>query len=233
MGKRNSGAAPPEEAKGAAVAYNKREIVGYNKSLSKGLLIAALAVFALMAWLVQSGCAGAIDEPLCFAVYAMRYEWLTKILIVITYMGDWQVITGVCVLCLLFRKSRAQWGVPLSAAAIFTTILNKILKSIFQRVRPDVALHLITQGGYSFPSGHSASSFAFYAMMIVLVNCYVKDKKKARLLTGLLSILIFLIGASRVYLGVHYPTDVLGGWSEGLVVSLTVFGIYKKLLSER
>ncbi len=215
MGKRNLRTAPTGMG-------DKGAVLGYSRKVVIGLAIAAVSVFALMAGLVLSGHAGAFDGPICSAVYAARRAWLTKVMIVITYMGDWQVITGVCVLFLIFRRSRLSWGVPLSVSAILATALNKLLKSIFVRPRPEMALRLITQGGYSFPSGHSASSFAFYAMMIVLVNCYVEDKKKARLLTGLLSLLIFLIGASRVYLGVHYPTDVLGGWSEGLMLVIAL-----------
>ena len=89
--------------------------------------------------------------------------------------------------------------------------LNLILKHIIRRPRP-IDYRLIPESGYSFPSGHSMASTAFYGFLIYLVYKNIKNKYLKILLIVLLSILIFLIGTSRIYLGVHYTSDVLGGF---------------------
>ena len=200
----------------------QQENSGIGRHGSTALFAGSLAVFSVMVLLVLTQNGTIIDEPVCSAVYALRREWLTPIMVGITYLGDWQVISGLCILFLILQRTRQEWGYPLAISAVTTTILNRILKHLVQRPRPEEALHLILQGGYSFPSGHSASSFAFYAMLIYLINVYVENKRTAAILTAMLSVIIFLIGTSRIYLGVHYPTDVLGGWSEGMVVVLII-----------
>ena len=91
------------------------------------------------------------------------------------------------------------------------TILNQMLKHIFQRPRPTEYM-IINEAGYSFPSGHSMVSMAFYGYLIYLIHKNVKNKYLKWVLIVLLSILIILIGLSRIYLGVHYTSDVLAGF---------------------
>ena len=93
----------------------------------------------------------------------------------------------------------------------FSDKLNQILKYIVQRNRPE-GYRLIDESGYSFPSGHSMVSTAFYGFLIYLVIKKVKNKYLKNFLVILLSILIILIGFSRVYLGVHYASDVIAGF---------------------
>lgn len=92
-----------------------------------------------------------------------------------------------------------------------STILNQILKHIFQRPRP-TEYRIINETGYSFPSGHSMVSMAFYGFLIYLIYKNVKNQYLKWGLITLLSILIALIGLSRIYLGVHYTSDVLAGF---------------------
>ena len=91
------------------------------------------------------------------------------------------------------------------------TILNVLLKNILQRPRP-IEYRIIDESGYSFPSGHSMISMAFYGFIIYLIYKYVKNKKVKYTSISILSILIFAIGISRIYLGVHYTSDVLAGF---------------------
>ena len=98
------------------------------------------------------------------------------------------------------------------------------------RVRP-VGIALIEQGGYSFPSGHSMMAFAFYGFIIYLINKSNMAKKKKIVITTLLSILILLIGVSRIYLGVHFASDVLGGFILSLIhLILFMFLVLFKLV---
>lgn len=181
---------------------------------------AALACFFVLLYLVKSGQAAALDDPVRQFFYDMRREWLTPIVKCITYLGNWQTITALCLVLLIIRPTRIPYGIPVSAGAIFVTILNKWIKSSVHRPRPDEMLHLIEQGGFSFPSGHAITSMFVYGMLIYLIRANVKNKRTANILTVLLAIPMILVGLSRIYLGVHYPTDVLAGWSLGILTIL-------------
>ena len=94
------------------------------------------------------------------------------------------------------------------------SLLNYILKQLFHRTRPDL-LKLIEIGGYSFPSGHSMTAMIFYGFLIYLSIRYLKHWLKYYIV-GALCLLVLTIGVSRIYLGVHYASDVLGGFIIGL-----------------
>ncbi len=178
--------------------------------------VSGFVIFAVIAYFIATRKTLAFDTMIREFIYHLRNENLTAILKVITYMGNWQTVTLICCLFLLIPKVRFYIGLPISFTAILCTIIYKALKVSFQRARPDITLHLIQQGGYSFPSGHSFTNFVFYGLLIFLIRQKLKNKTIANTVTVLLSLLIFLIGFSRIYLGVHYPTDVLGGWALGL-----------------
>ncbi|MCQ4637473.1 phosphatase PAP2 family protein [Anaerovorax odorimutans] len=192
------------------------------------VMLSGLAGFIIIACFVATGKELAFDTVIREWIYSLRNDVLTPILKVITYMGNWQSITALCILLLIFRQTRFRYGIPVSVGAITVTALNKIIKVIFQRPRPDVSLHLIEQGGYSFTSGHSITSMVVFGMLIYLVRRYVKDKKKANLLTVLLAIPWIFIGLSRIYMGVHFPTDVLGGWCLGLAILMILIFMEEK-----
>lgn len=180
------------------------------------LTAAGLSVFAMTAYLVATNDTLLFDTVIREFIYDFRNERLTAVLKIITYLGNWQSVSIICILLLLMPRVRFSIGLPVTFASILCTIIYKVLKTAFQRTRPDIALHLIEQGGYSFPSGHSFTNFVFYGMLLFLCRQKIKNKRAANMITVLLCCLIFLIGFSRVYLGVHYPTDVLGGWALGL-----------------
>lgn len=160
-------------------------------------------------------------------LYSLRNDSLTIFFSAITRLGNWNTITAICFLLLLVPHVRNTFGIPLSATGILASLIQKVLKISFHRARPDLSLHLIQQGGYAFPSGHSFSVLIFYGMLLFLCRRYLKNRTIANLITVLLSCLIPLIGISRVYLGVHYPTDVLGGWSLGLcILMLLISGLH-------
>ena len=112
-------------------------------------------------------------------------------------------------LFILIRNKKI--GVSIFSNLVLVTILNQLLKRILQRPRP-TEYRIIEETGYSFPSGHSMVSMAFYGYLIYLIYKYVKNKYVKWISIVLLSILICSIGVSRIYLGVHYTSDVLGGF---------------------
>lgn len=117
-------------------------------------------------------------------------------------------------------------GLSIILNLIVITGLNQILKYILQRPRP-TEYRLIEETGFSFPSGHSMVSMAFYGYLIYLIYKYVKNKDLKWISIVLLSILICSIGISRIYLGVHYTSDVLGGF----LISLSYLIVYTLIVN--
>ena len=200
----------------------------------RGVIFAAgLVLFVLLTILMVTGNLQWFDDPIRQWVYSIRNPALTEVLKVITYMGNWQTITLLCIVLLLFRKTRLRYGVPVSAGAIFVTIFNRIIKLIFKRPRPEESLHLIEEGGYSFTSGHSITSMVVFGLLIYLVRKYVKNRKAANILTAALAVTWIFIGLSRIYMGVHFPSDVLAGWALGAAVLVGIIVIVEKCDARR
>ncbi len=142
----------------------------------------------------------------------------TGIMIFISYLGS--AVTLICLtvaLIMLLKNKRDARFIILNLVIIF--LLNRILKLIIARPRPSV-LRLVYEEGYSFPSGHAMVSMGFYGFLIYLIYKNIKNKKLKIPLIIFLSILILLIGLSRIYLGVHYATDVIGGFIIAIIYLL-------------
>lgn len=132
---------------------------------------------------------------------------------------------------LFFVIKDKKIGISIITNLGIVTILNQIIKFIMQRPRP-TEFRIIEETGYSFPSGHSMVSLAFYGYLIYLIYRYIKNKYIKWSLIVLLSILICLIGISRIYLGVHYTSDVLGGFLLSISYLVVYISLIKKILSE-
>ena len=189
--------------------------------------IAAFAVFIAVTSAVVAADAWIFDDPVRFFIYDLRADWLTPAVKVITYMGNWQSITLLCIILLCFRQSRIKYGLPVSAGAVSVTILNKIIKSVVERPRPDDIIHLVNAGGFSFPSGHSITSMFVFGMLIYLVRTNMQNRRAANAMTVVLAVPMICIGLSRIYLGVHYPTDVLAGWCLGIIMIVIIYMMFR------
>ena len=187
--------------------------------------VSAVLLFAALLFCVLADHTSGFDDPVRSFFYNLRCDALTPAVKAVTYMGNWQSITALCIALLLIKPTRITYGIPVSAGAIFVTVLNKLIKAAVQRPRPDDVIHLIREGGFSFPSGHSITSMFVFGLLICLVRSNVRNTTAANVLTAVLSIPMILIGLSRIYLGVHYPTDVLAGWCLGIAVTAAVIGI--------
>lgn len=145
-----------------------------------------------------------------FAVEFLRNDILTVIMKIITSFGNAIPVLLIAIIIIINTKDK-KMPIWIILNLFFATVLNQILKYIVQRNRPE-GYRLIDESGYSFPSGHSMVSTAFYGFLIYLVIKKVKNKYLRNVLVILLGILIVLIGFSRVYLGVHYASDVIAGF---------------------
>ena len=147
-------------------------------------------------------------------------DFATPIAKFITNFGGAIFIILLTVILIAVIKNK-KIGLSILTNLAIITILNQLLKRILQRPRP-TEYRIIEETGYSFPSGHSMISMAFYGYLIYLIYRYVENKYLKWILISLLSILICLIGISRIYLGVHYASDVLGGF----LISISYLVIY-------
>lgn len=122
-------------------------------------------------------------------------------------------------------------GISIFANLCLSALTNYVVKQILQRPRPLEEYRLITEKGYSFPSGHSMVSMAFYGYLIYLINKKVHNKYIKIFGTIFLGALIFCIGTSRIYLGVHYTSDVCAGFLLGISYLIIFVSIMKNVFN--
>ena len=146
-------------------------------------------------------------------------DFVTPIAKFITNFGG-AIFLSIATIALLLLIKNKKIGLSIFSNIVIITILNQLLKRILRRPRP-TEFRIVEETGYSFPSGHSMVSMAFYGYLIYLIYRYIKWS-----LIVLLSILICLIGISRIYLGVHYTSDVLGGF----LLSISYLVVYISLI---
>ena len=147
-------------------------------------------------------------------------DFATPIAKFITNFGG-AIFLVIATITLFIVIKNKKIGISILSNVAIVTVLNQLIKRILQRPRP-TEYRLIEETGYSFPSGHSMISMAFYGYLIYLIYKYVKNKYIKWISIILLSLLICLIGISRIYLGVHYTSDVLGGF----LISISYLIIY-------
>ncbi|MDL2432982.1 phosphatase PAP2 family protein [Streptococcus sp. SC1] len=131
------------------------------------------------------------------------------------------------VLFFLYKKWKLEAAL-LAGNLVLHGILIKLIKLVYQRSRPSIS-HLVEEGGYSFPSGHAMATAIVVGTLIIIVQQRMQNQQIKRLVQGLLLLFILTIMASRVYLGVHYPTDVIGGALMGFAILNIEFPFYDKL----
>ena len=148
---------------------------------------------------------------------------ITPIAKVITRFGNAETLIFITIVLVIYIKDKkVRIAIPVNLFC--ASILNFTLKNIVQRPRPN-EFRIIDQSGYSFPSGHSMVSMAFYGFLVYLIFKNVKNKYIKILLIFILASIIFMIGLSRIYLGVHYTSDVLGGF----LLALSYLTLYTML----
>lgn len=157
-------------------------------------------------------------------------DFVTPIAKFITNFGGAIFLSIATVMLFLLIKNK-KIGLSIISNIVIIIVLNQLLKRILQRPRP-TEFRIVEETGYSFPSGHSMVSMAFYGYLIYLIYRYIKNKYVKWTLITILSILICLIGISRIYLGVHYTSDVLGGFLLSISYLVIYISSIKKLIPE-
>ena len=173
-----------------------------------------------------------IDDIGYNIISKLRSNNMDKIVKIITNIGGTIVIGIVTIISLfIFRNKKISICIILNLLGI-VVLNNVIIKNIIGRDRPS-GINIITEAGKSFPSGHSAVSMVVYGYLIYLTYNYVKNKKIKYLLISILSILILVVGLTRIYLGVHYTSDVCAGFLVSLSYLIIYINFANKLVLSR
>ena len=203
-----------------------------QRLLALFLGVAALVLAALkLASEMLEGDTLALDRTLLIALRQpgdlgtpIGPAWLPGTVIDITALGGTTNLTLISVLAIAFLLllGRFRHAIYMAAATGGGSIFGKVLKLHFARERPEVVPHLIEVHSLSFPSGHALNSAIVYLTLAVLVARELDQRRMRIFVVGAASLLVLLIGFTRLYLGVHFPSDVLAGWMLGASWALTM-----------
>ncbi len=158
------------------------------------------------------------DAQLSTWLHSHTLPLLTSAMFVVTYLGSGVIASCIALvlgLYLIWRR-RFYWLAAFVSSVYGGMLLNRILKYAFQRPRPHFDDPLLSLSSYSFPSGHTMTATVVYGVLAVYFFATTQDWRRRVVIVLVASLLILLVGFSRIYLGVHYLSDVLGAMAEGL-----------------
>ena len=221
-------------------SYISKIIVGSFSMKLTGHLFSAFLIslvsligFSCIAVLISGQNIIQFDQTVISFIQGFESPTLTSIMKFFTYIGSFSVVVVISIMAFLFLYFVLKHRIELLLFGIVilgTPIINQILKQFFHRARPD--LHrLIEVGGYSFPSGHAMNAFAVYGILAFLLWRHIPTRLGRTVLVMMSTIFILMIGTSRIYLGVHYPSDIIGAYFASgfwLASSIWFFQRYKE-----
>lgn len=201
--------------------HSKNEDLPYYLTI---LISAILFIIAMNAFveltdeLAENDLRG-VDQSVTAFVLSFRNDTLTSYLTFVTHLGDrdaYIIFTILLAGYYLIKHRSWKFIVQTTLVLLLATLSNIVLKKVINRARPSLE-HLVTVNTLSYPSGHAMSAMAFYGFLIYLCLRYDMRRWVRYLFVTILVLLIVSIGVSRIYLGVHYPSDVAGGFIGGLI----------------
>lgn len=192
------------------------------------IFVVAILIFSLLAYFVLEGKTGEFDSFIYKIVTFNKTDFISGFYKFITNFAS-GIMVGIIslVFLIIFKNKRYGGFIFLNVFNIF--VLNFLLKLLFMRDRP-YELMIIDEVGYSFPSGHAMVALGFYGFIIYLLWHFNLAKSAKIIFSVLLGALIILIGVSRIYLGVHYASDVLAGYMVSLAYLILYITCVKKCL---
>ncbi len=188
-------------------------------AIAAALFIAALNGFAELTDELAENDLTQFDDVVSTHIVSLRSDGLTSFLIFVTHLGDKTAYIIIAILMAVYsyiKKHRWKFILQTTLVLLLSTAANVVLKRIINRPRPDWE-RLIAVDTLSYPSGHSMSAMAFYGFLIYLCVRYEMTMWVRIVTVTSLALLILLIGVSRIYLGVHFPSDVVAGYIGGLI----------------
>ncbi|MDQ3747511.1 MAG: phosphatase PAP2 family protein [Acidobacteriota bacterium] len=188
------------------------------------LALAALFFFAWTADEIMEGDTLRFDDSIRGFVHQFAFPALTILMQIASFLGStlFLILLGISVIITLYLKKHRRGAILFTLTTIGASLLLFSLKLAFRRARPEPFFDTILPASYSFPSGHSLASFCFYGALAAIITVRIENLWLKTLVWSAAAILILLIGISRIYLGVHYPSDVLAGFAVGLIWVITI-----------
>lgn len=153
------------------------------------------------------------------------YEIVIDLMRFITHLGDLILLVFISIITLvaLIRQKFYKIGLFWTVTVLFSFLFSAGLKKLIGRERPDDIYHLVEATSAAMPSGHALKSTVVYFGLYLLLMRVFRFSKAGKIWTKLLCLMPFLIGSSRIFLGVHWPSDVLAGWCLGALISLVFY----------
>ncbi len=181
------------------------------------VIVLTLAAFIRLSQIIDYKSLTSFDQGITQMFYNIRTPELTLFMRIFTFLGGqiFLEITIITTIFFLLISRHIKDGLVFAFILLSGIFLNLYLKNFFQRERPDLS-PLVLENSYSFPSGHAMNAFIFYTCVSYFIFRRLRNTKLGIVLILLSSVLIVLIGVSRIYLGVHYPSDVVAGYFAGL-----------------
>jgi undecaprenyl-diphosphatase len=214
--------------------FDKNNFYGLPLTLLTIALIYALGMFGgIVEDVINSDSIVTADIRLENLIAVFRSATLTKFFFWITLLGKWETITifTVSTITILWIKNKRNYITPLLLSIIGSEIFTSLGKIILHRSRPDTALYI--ENTFSFPSGHATIAMSFYGFLTyLLIRNFSKWKRKTNIFFSGFAIII-LIGFSRLYLGVHYLSDVLGGYLSGAIWLIIAISLSEYFMSKK
>lgn len=191
----------------------------------------AAALLALLWFAMLTVGTGPADDAILHALYAGANPLLTAVARGFTFLGEaaFLIVLGVAFALFLWARGRGRYGLLVIAVTLAGRGLVEAQKYGISRLRPEDEVHLVPVSTPSFPSGHAASSMIVYLTLALVFASGTRWKWPAVVAALVLS---FCIGLSRIMLGVHWPTDVIGGWAFGLLWVLVALPLAERALRE-
>lgn len=179
----------------------------------------ALTIFVILGIMVRNSSEGILfDVALLESIHSYNNPVVLSIMKFISFIGSGYFLVPVLAIVIIYTLVKKKYYISklLLVSSLGSWVLNYVLKLIVNRSRP-FDFFLVEQGGLSYPSGHSMVSMSLYLTFAYLISKdeYFKDKNKIIYTAALLDVL--LMGISRMYLGVHWPTDIIGGFIMGYI----------------
>ncbi|HEX2728530.1 MAG TPA: phosphatase PAP2 family protein [Rubrobacteraceae bacterium] len=204
--------------------------------LVAGLLVSAavISLFAKITEDVVEGESRRFDRAVLLWIHATFPDWLNEPMRLITTLGYYYVVVPLLAVAVLvfYLKGWKLSAVLLVVSTAGGIVLTTVLKSVFRRARPDLFDSGYTASFFSFPSGHATVAVGFYGMLTLILAYHLRGLARWAVVSAGVS-LVLLIGFSRLYLGVHYPTDVLAGFLASPLWVITVGAVYALWLTLR
>ena len=205
--------------------------------LSRGFVVCLLGViaFGLLADEMGEGDTARFDALVREGINSFASSALTPVMIFFSFVGDWPFLTflGFAIFGFLLYIKWKREAVIFFITNIGELILNLSLKGIYQRQRPEAFFGYELPPSYSFPSGHALGSFCFFGILAWIWAANVKSTMGKIEIYVTAALLILSIGISRIYLGVHYPSDIVAGYLVATVWTLTVIFADRSLTKHR